>query len=360
MCDDRVPVHRQAREACEGLFRHPSIRMACLQEMGACQFTAFYLTAGIASSLVTYLGRLGRPTGGRSLGASGAVIACFAIAALQHPGALYILATRWMCDDAQGRRARLGFARSACNVEVHACGVQMRRALSSSCRACPSDWRTCCTCWSARTCWASPCLGAGLIIGDIWVARALGPRTTAMDSRSGTGCGERAPSWSCSYPSGEGTCRPCCGDLATVYVISMPGHLVGHVLCAALSLVSCVQLSASTAAFAQKVCQWQAAWLSPVQLVRVLAALLGGLPTVLVLNPSLAASCCKVSMHPWTVKQLSTCPLLKSSQIPTSDLEPSCHSFAHPCKHGEIFLTYMYFQQASGCSPAMSPTRGAR
>lgn len=58
----------------------------CLQEFGAHQFTAFYLTAGIASSLVAYLGRLGRATGGRSLGASGAVIACFAATALRHPG----------------------------------------------------------------------------------------------------------------------------------------------------------------------------------------------------------------------------------------------------------------------------------
>ena len=66
--------------------------MACPQEMGAYQFTAFYLTAGIASSLVTYLGRLGRPTGGRSLGASGAVIACFAVTALRHPGALRTVA----------------------------------------------------------------------------------------------------------------------------------------------------------------------------------------------------------------------------------------------------------------------------
>ena len=62
----------------------------CLQEFGAYQFTAFYLTAGIASSMVAYLGRLARPTGGRSLGASGAVIACFAATALRHPGVLVV------------------------------------------------------------------------------------------------------------------------------------------------------------------------------------------------------------------------------------------------------------------------------
>ena len=57
-----------------------------LQDFGANQFAAFYLSAGMASSLVAYLARLRRATGGRSLGASGAVYACFAATALMHPG----------------------------------------------------------------------------------------------------------------------------------------------------------------------------------------------------------------------------------------------------------------------------------
>lgn len=57
------------------------------EDFGANQFAAFYLSAGMASSLVAYLARLRRATGGRSLGASGAVYACFAATALMHPDA---------------------------------------------------------------------------------------------------------------------------------------------------------------------------------------------------------------------------------------------------------------------------------
>ena len=57
-----------------------------MQDFGAYQFAAFYLSAGMASSMTSYLARLRRGSGGRSLGASGAVYACFAATALVHPG----------------------------------------------------------------------------------------------------------------------------------------------------------------------------------------------------------------------------------------------------------------------------------
>ncbi len=57
-----------------------------MQDFGAYQFAAFYLSAGLASSMTAYLARLRRGSGGRSLGASGAVYACFAATALMHPG----------------------------------------------------------------------------------------------------------------------------------------------------------------------------------------------------------------------------------------------------------------------------------
>jgi membrane associated rhomboid family serine protease len=119
--------------------------------MGAYQFTAFYLTAGIASSLVTFLGRLGRPTGGRSLGASGAVIACFAATALRHPGASCCLRTGSYGNCYSHGAKRIGhvtYGQHACtrqpailaflhgallNVHVRCCSLQMRRARSSSC-----------------------------------------------------------------------------------------------------------------------------------------------------------------------------------------------------------------------------------
>lgn len=62
-----------------------------VQDFGANQFGAFFLTAGLASSLSSYAGRLRRGTGGKSLGSSGAVYACLAATALQHPGALHPL-----------------------------------------------------------------------------------------------------------------------------------------------------------------------------------------------------------------------------------------------------------------------------
>ncbi|EIE25590.1 rhomboid-domain-containing protein [Coccomyxa subellipsoidea C-169] len=57
------------------------------EDFGAYHFAAFYLSAGLASSMTAYLARLRRGSGGRSLGASGAVYACFAATALMHPDA---------------------------------------------------------------------------------------------------------------------------------------------------------------------------------------------------------------------------------------------------------------------------------
>ena len=57
-----------------------------MQILGAEQFVAVFLTAGMVSSLTSYVGRLRSLRGGHSLGASGAVYACFAAIALLYPG----------------------------------------------------------------------------------------------------------------------------------------------------------------------------------------------------------------------------------------------------------------------------------
>lgn len=57
-----------------------------MQILGAEQFVAVFLTAGMVSSLTSYAGRLRSLKGGHSLGASGAVYACFAAIALLYPG----------------------------------------------------------------------------------------------------------------------------------------------------------------------------------------------------------------------------------------------------------------------------------
>jgi membrane associated rhomboid family serine protease len=62
-----------------------------MQDLGANQFGSFYLTAGLGSSLTSYVGRLRQSTGGRSLGASGAVYACFAATAVLHPGDISVM-----------------------------------------------------------------------------------------------------------------------------------------------------------------------------------------------------------------------------------------------------------------------------
>lgn len=54
-------------------------------ELGVNQFLGFYLSAGLASALLSDLGRFRSLKGGRSLGASGAVYACFALVALTMP-----------------------------------------------------------------------------------------------------------------------------------------------------------------------------------------------------------------------------------------------------------------------------------
>ena len=57
-----------------------------MQVFGGEQFLAFFLTAGMLSSLTSYAGRLRSLKGGHSLGASGAVYACFAGMAILYPG----------------------------------------------------------------------------------------------------------------------------------------------------------------------------------------------------------------------------------------------------------------------------------
>ncbi|KAK9908859.1 hypothetical protein WJX75_003880 [Coccomyxa subellipsoidea] len=69
------------------MFALSSFGSVVAEDFGANQFAAFYLSAGVASSLTAYLARLRRGSGGRSLGASGAVYACFAATALMHPDA---------------------------------------------------------------------------------------------------------------------------------------------------------------------------------------------------------------------------------------------------------------------------------
>ena len=56
------------------------------QVFGGEQFLFFFLTAGMVSSLTSYAGRLRSLKGGHSLGASGAVYACFAGMAILYPG----------------------------------------------------------------------------------------------------------------------------------------------------------------------------------------------------------------------------------------------------------------------------------
>ena len=56
------------------------------QVFGGEQFLFFFLTAGMVSSLTSYAGRLRSLKGGHSLGASGAVYACFAGMAILFPG----------------------------------------------------------------------------------------------------------------------------------------------------------------------------------------------------------------------------------------------------------------------------------
>lgn len=56
------------------------------QVLGPEQFMAFFISAGMASSLTSYIGRLRSFKGGYSLGASGAVYACFAAVAILYPG----------------------------------------------------------------------------------------------------------------------------------------------------------------------------------------------------------------------------------------------------------------------------------
>ena len=55
--------------------------------LGVNQFLAFYVTAGLSSALLSDLGRVRSLTGGISLGASGAVYACFALTAMLKPDA---------------------------------------------------------------------------------------------------------------------------------------------------------------------------------------------------------------------------------------------------------------------------------
>ena len=57
-----------------------------VQVFGGEQFLFFFLTAGMVSSLTSYAGRLRSLKGGHSLGASGAVYACFAGMAILYPG----------------------------------------------------------------------------------------------------------------------------------------------------------------------------------------------------------------------------------------------------------------------------------
>ena len=49
------------------------------------QFLAFYVSAGLASGLASHLSRIWSLRGGASIGASGAVYACFAATALTQP-----------------------------------------------------------------------------------------------------------------------------------------------------------------------------------------------------------------------------------------------------------------------------------
>jgi len=53
--------------------------------LGPDQFLGFYLSAGLASALLSHLGRFRSLAGGLSLGASGAVYACFALTAITKP-----------------------------------------------------------------------------------------------------------------------------------------------------------------------------------------------------------------------------------------------------------------------------------
>ena len=64
----------------------PVERANAVQVFGGEQFLAFFLTAGMVSSLTSYAGRLRSLKGGHSLGASGAVYACFAGMAILYPG----------------------------------------------------------------------------------------------------------------------------------------------------------------------------------------------------------------------------------------------------------------------------------
>lgn len=62
-----------------------SFGVTAARELGVNQFLAFYLTSGLSAALLSDLGRFRSLRGGRSLGASGAVYACFALAALTKP-----------------------------------------------------------------------------------------------------------------------------------------------------------------------------------------------------------------------------------------------------------------------------------
>ena len=53
--------------------------------MGASQFLAFYFSAGLCASMAAFLGRLGSSGGVKSLGASGALLGCFAALAVNLP-----------------------------------------------------------------------------------------------------------------------------------------------------------------------------------------------------------------------------------------------------------------------------------
>lgn len=59
--------------------------MGAARDLGVAQFLGFYVSAGLCSALLSDLGRLWSLRGGASLGASGAVYACFALMAMTKP-----------------------------------------------------------------------------------------------------------------------------------------------------------------------------------------------------------------------------------------------------------------------------------
>ena len=67
-------------------FTRRALSTLAAQILGGEQFLAFFLTAGMVSSLASYGGRLARNGANYSLGASGAAWACVAAFTMHYPG----------------------------------------------------------------------------------------------------------------------------------------------------------------------------------------------------------------------------------------------------------------------------------